>query len=168
MKSARGNALLGTADLTSQLDEHGESGKGEIGRNGRGKDGPETVRYERSHERHIHLHEGGDTECDQSTHEQNRYLNLLEELRQTMARNPYLRVFITNGYYDMATPFAATEWTFDHLGYEPSYRERVSMGYYEAGHMMYIHPDMLRRFKEDVASFIESSRSSMEAPTSQP
>ena len=99
---------------------------------------------------------------------QNRYLNLLEELRQTMARNPYLRVFITNGYYDMATPFAATEWTFDHLGYEPSYRERVSMGYYEAGHMMYIHPDMLRKFKEDVASFIESSRSSMEAPTSQP
>jgi len=99
---------------------------------------------------------------------QNRYLNLLEELRQTMARNPYLRVFITNGYYDMATPFAATEWTFDHLGYEPSYRERVSMGYYEAGHMMYIHPDMLRKFKEDVASFIESSQSSMEAPTSQP
>ncbi len=99
---------------------------------------------------------------------QNRYLNLLEELRQTMARNPYLRVFITNGYYDMATPFAATEWTFDHLGYEPSYRERVSMGYYEAGHMMYIHPDMLRKFKEDVASFIESSRSSMEVPTSEP
>ena len=38
------------------------------------------------------------------------------------------------------------------------------MGYYEAGHMMYIHPEMLRKFKEDVAS----SRSSMEAPTGQP
>lgn len=95
----------------------------------------------------------------------NGYLNLLDELRRTMARNPFLRVFITNGYYDMATPFAATEWTFDHLGYEPTYKERVSMGYYEAGHMMYIHPDMLRKFKDDVAQFIENTQSSMEQAT---
>jgi len=95
----------------------------------------------------------------------NGYLNLLEELRKTMARNPFVRVLVTNGYYDMATPFAATEWTFDHLGYEPTYRERVSMAYYEAGHMMYIHPDMLRKFKEDVARFIEDSKSSMDATT---
>jgi carboxypeptidase C (cathepsin A) len=96
---------------------------------------------------------------------ENRYLNLVDELRQTIARNPFLHVFVTNGYYDMATPFAATEWTFDHLGYEPSFKERVSMGYYEAGHMMYIHPDMLRKFKEDVARFIEGSRTSMDEPT---
>ena len=72
-----------------------------------------------------------------------------------MARNPTLRVFVAHGYYDMATPFAGTEWTFDHLGYEPTYRERVSMGYYEAGHMMYILPQMLGQFKSDVAQFIE-------------
>jgi carboxypeptidase C (cathepsin A) len=67
-------------------------------------------------------------------------------------------VFVANGYYDMATPFAATEWTFDHLGFEPTYAQRVSMGYYEAGHMMYIHPEMLERFKRDVAQFIQSTK----------
>jgi carboxypeptidase C (cathepsin A) len=91
---------------------------------------------------------------------QARYLNLVESLRSTMARNPYLEVFVANGYYDMATPFAGTEWTFDHLGYEPTYRERVSMGYYEAGHMMYIHPDTLAKFKKDVAEFILDTKDS--------
>ncbi len=83
-----------------------------------------------------------------------RYLNLVESLRRTMARNPFLKVLVTNGIYDMATPFAATEWTFDHLGFEPMYRERVKMTYYEAGHMMYIRPSMLKKFKQDVAQFI--------------
>jgi hypothetical protein len=46
------------------------------------------------------------------------------------------------------------------LGYEPTYRERVSMGYYEAGHMMYIHPDMLAKFKKDVAEFILDTKDS--------
>jgi carboxypeptidase C (cathepsin A) len=57
----------------------------------------------------------------------NRYLNMVEDLRSAMARNPYLKVMVANGYYDFATPFAATEYTFDHLGMEPSYRERVSL-----------------------------------------
>jgi carboxypeptidase C (cathepsin A) len=99
---------------------------------------------------------------------ENRYLNLVDRLRRTMARNPFLRVLVANGYYDMATPFAATEWTFDHLGFEPTYRERVQMTYYEAGHMMYIHPDMLRQFKQDVARFIRASSGAPRETTPQP
>jgi len=91
---------------------------------------------------------------DYGTKNRARYLNLVESLRSTMARNPFLKVLVTNGIYDMATPYAATEWTFDHLGYDPTYRERVSMTYYEAGHMMYIRPSMLKKFKKDVARFI--------------
>ena len=99
---------------------------------------------------------------------QGRYLNLTDSLRYVMARNPFLRVFVANGYYDVATVFAATEWTFDHLGYEPTYRERVSMGYYEAGHMMYIRPEVLRQFKRDVAAFIQASNGSASEPTQEP
>jgi len=87
-----------------------------------------------------------------------RYLNLVDSLRSTMARNPFLKVLVANGIYDMATPYAATEWTFDHLGFEPTYRERVRMAYYEAGHMMYIRPSMLQKFKQDVAQFIRDSK----------
>ena len=90
-----------------------------------------------------------------------RYLNLVDSLRRTMARNPFLEVLVTNGIYDMATVYGATEWTFDHLGFEPMYRERVRLTYYEAGHMMYIRPSMLEKFKQDVALFIKDTRDSV-------
>ena len=89
----------------------------------------------------------------------NRYATQVEALRGAMARNPYLRVFVANGYYDMATPFFATEYTFAHLGWEPSYGDRVTMGYYEGGHMMYIIEDELAAFKRDVAAFIRDAAS---------
>jgi carboxypeptidase C (cathepsin A) len=88
----------------------------------------------------------------------NRYLNMVEDLRSAMARNPFLKVLVANGYYDFATPFAATEYTFDHLGMEPSYRARVSLKYYEGGHMMYIHPTLLRQLKRDIADFVQETR----------
>ncbi|MBK5256489.1 MAG: peptidase S10 [Vicinamibacteria bacterium] len=88
----------------------------------------------------------------------NRYLNLLDELRTTMAHNPYLRVMVANGYYDMATPFTATEHTFAHLGYEDTYKNRVSLKYFQGGHMMYTHPDLLRALKHDIAEFVNGAK----------
>ena len=38
------------------------------------------------------------------TYDQNRYMDMTEPLRQTMAKNPFLKVFVAAGYYDMATP----------------------------------------------------------------
>jgi carboxypeptidase C (cathepsin A) len=86
-----------------------------------------------------------------------RYATQVDALRGAMARNPYLKVFVANGYYDMATPFFGTEYTFNHLGWESSYQDRVTMGYYEGGHMMYIIEDELAEFKRDVARFMESA-----------
>ncbi len=88
---------------------------------------------------------------------QNRYASHVESLRGAMARNPYLKVFVAAGYYDMATPFFGAEYDFMHLGWEPTYQARVSWGYYEAGHMMYIRPESLRQFKRDVAAFIRGA-----------
>ena len=88
---------------------------------------------------------------------QNQYLNVAETLRQAMSKNPHLQIFVANGYYDLATPYFATEYTFDHLGLDPSLRPNVRMGYYEAGHMMYVHPPSLARIKEDLAGFVREA-----------
>jgi len=98
---------------------------------------------------------------------ENRYLNLSETLRLSMARNPFLRVLVCNGYYDMATPFGGTEYTFAHLGFEPTYRERVALTYYEAGHMMYIRPSALKQVKQDIARFVRSASAPGRAAASQ-
>ena len=78
-----------------------------------------------------------------------------ETLREAMTQNPYLRVFIANGYYDLATPYFATHYTFNHLGLDQSLRENVSMSHYEAGHMMYVHQPSLAKLKQDLADFIQ-------------
>ena len=59
-------------------------------------------------------------------------------LRSAFAKNPHMRLFVAFGYYDLATPYFATEYTLRHLGLDPSLKGNVGTGYYEAGHMMYI------------------------------
>lgn len=89
---------------------------------------------------------------------ENRYVNVAETLRQAMSANPYLKVFVANGYYDFATPYFATEYTFNHLSLPTSLRQNISMSYYEAGHMMYIHEPALAELKADLAAFIDSAQ----------
>jgi carboxypeptidase C (cathepsin A) len=70
----------------------------------------------------------------------NRYLDVASDLREAMSWDRNLRVLLASGYYDMATPFAAAEWTLDHMGLDPSLAGNVRRTRYEAGHMMYVHP----------------------------
>lgn len=85
---------------------------------------------------------------------QNQFLNVAESLRSAMHRNPHLRVWISNGYYDLATPFFATEYTVNQMYLDPSLRRNITMTYYESGHMMYIHMPSLVQFKKDFTAFI--------------
>jgi carboxypeptidase C (cathepsin A) len=84
----------------------------------------------------------------------NRYMDMTEPLRQTMARNPFLRVFVIAGYYDMATPVGGIEYNMWHLGYDPTFTARTSFGYYEGGHMMYIRPSAHEALTDDLERFI--------------
>ncbi len=88
---------------------------------------------------------------------QNQYVNVAETLRGAMTQNPFLKVFVGNGYYDLATPFFATEYTFEHLELDPSLQTHITMDYYEAGHMMYLHEPSLAKLKADLARFLTAA-----------
>lgn len=88
---------------------------------------------------------------------QNRYVNSGETLRKAMMQNPHLKVLVANGYYDLATPFFATEYTFEHLGLRGEALTNYEMTYYEAGHMMYIHEPSLAKLKADLSTFVKSA-----------
>lgn len=79
------------------------------------------------------------------------------DMARAMSRNPYVKVLILNGYYDIATPFHGVEYTIDHLGLRKEIKSNIIMKYYEAGHMMYTHQPSLEKFKKDVAEFIRST-----------
>ncbi len=88
---------------------------------------------------------------------ENRYMNVAETLRKAITTNPFLKVFVANGYFDLATPYFATQYTFNHLGLDASLQQNISLGYYEAGHMMYVHGPSLARLSQDLTAFIRSS-----------
>jgi carboxypeptidase C (cathepsin A) len=86
---------------------------------------------------------------------ENRYLNVAETLRHAICVNPHLKVHVANGYYDLATPYFATKYTFNRLGLEKEMRDNISMSFYEAGHMMYIHEPSIIQLKQNLATFVQ-------------
>ena len=83
--------------------------------------------------------------------------NVEGDLIQALMTNPHLHVQVENGFYDMATPFFATEYTMDHLFLPGNLRSNVQLEYYNAGHMMYLHEEDLAKLKSNVGSFIDGS-----------
>ncbi len=80
-----------------------------------------------------------------------------ESLRLAFVKNPYMKLFVASGYYDLATPFFATRYTLDHMDLTPQQHQRITLGYYDAGHMMYIKSDSLGHLKKDVGSFLTNA-----------
>jgi len=79
------------------------------------------------------------------------------DLIRAMLGNPFLSVQVENGYFDLATPFFATEYTMDHLLLPAKVEDRIHLEYYTAGHMMYLHDADRAKLKSNIASFIDSA-----------
>ena len=77
------------------------------------------------------------------------------DLGRAMRENPHLKVLSANGYFDLATPFFATETDLSHMLLEPALRGNLSFSYYPSGHMVYLNTDALARLKADVAAFYD-------------
>lgn len=86
-----------------------------------------------------------------------KYLNVAENLREAMTKNPFLKVWVANGYFDMATPYFATRNVLDHMFLKPDLKKNISLTYYPAGHMMYIQKTSLAQLKKDFETFIDNS-----------
>ncbi len=80
-------------------------------------------------------------------------LNTAPDLANALTYNPDLRVFSANGYYDFATPWLATVYTLDHLNLKPDLQSHITYGFYESGHMVYLHHAALVQFHSDLESW---------------
>jgi carboxypeptidase C (cathepsin A) len=83
-----------------------------------------------------------------------------EALRAAVSKNPYMKIYVASGYFDLATPYFATRFTLAHMGLDESLTGNFSQGEFEAGHMMYIHEPSLGKLAADVREFIASSKNS--------
>ena len=79
------------------------------------------------------------------------------DLAEALMKDAGLKVLVLNGYYDLATPFSATEYFMAHLGVPPAVGSRIKLTYYPAGHMMYVNPESIAKMKRDLDSFIDAT-----------
>jgi carboxypeptidase C (cathepsin A) len=86
----------------------------------------------------------------------NGYVDVAETLANALTRNPFLRIHVSSGYYDLATPLFATRYTFDHFNVDSALRENLTLDTYTAGHMMYLNLADLKKSRADLARFISA------------
>jgi carboxypeptidase C (cathepsin A) len=87
------------------------------------------------------------------THRDTLPIDTVPDLQQAMVTNPHLAVFSANGYYDSVTPWLATIYTLEHLGIPSQLRANISYGFYPSGHMIYLNPEALTTFRNDLTGW---------------
>src|SRR5947209_8828229 len=99
---------------------------------------------------------------------QNQYLDVAEDLKKAMSRNPYLKLWVCCGYYDLATPYYAATNVLHAMQLDPTIRDNVRMTFYEAGHMIYINHPSLLQFRNDAIAFIQDALKPRVVPAADP
>jgi carboxypeptidase C (cathepsin A) len=82
--------------------------------------------------------------------------NTAVDLAQALTMNPKMKILVHQGYFDLAVPYRSVEYVVEHLGLAPGLRGNIKIEYYDAGHMMYVHPPSRQKFKQTSAEFIKS------------
>ncbi|RJU00829.1 peptidase S10 [Arthrobacter frigidicola] len=82
--------------------------------------------------------------------------NVLERL---LIHNPSLRVHVDYGYHDGATPHFAAEYVWAHMSLSDQAKARFSHHFHEAGHMMYLNPEVRRTQLAALRDFVTNGPS---------
>lgn len=85
------------------------------------------------------------------------YQDTAAPLREAIVKNPHMKVLVMEGYYDLATPFLAADYTMDHLNLPAKLRQNISFTQYESGHMVYLDEKSHDKMKQDFENFVEAT-----------
>ncbi|HNR11761.1 MAG TPA: peptidase S10 [Thermodesulfobacteriota bacterium] len=89
-------------------------------------------------------------------HHEQGFVDMSRSLRNAMAVNPDLNVYIACGIYDLATPYFAAVYTLNHMWLQER-KEAVELKTYPAGHMLFLNKSVLEDFFRDIEAFYKKA-----------
>lgn len=92
------------------------------------------------------------------------YSDVSPALERAFTRNPYMKLYVALGYYDMATPYFAMEYTMAQMRLAPGIRRNVVMDYFASGHMMYIEESSMAKMRAGMRRFIDMALKQPDLP----
>jgi carboxypeptidase C (cathepsin A) len=78
-------------------------------------------------------------------------------LRESMSANPFLKLFVASGYYDLATPPATVAYSVGHMRLPRELQKNIEHKFYDGGHMMYVYEPSMVKLRKDLGEFYESA-----------
>ncbi len=85
----------------------------------------------------------------------NQYATTSTDLARALRRNPHLKVLVASGYYDLGTPYSATNWSLAQLDASADVLTRITHHCYDGGHMMYTRSVDMKKMKADLAAWLQ-------------
>ncbi|HKS24572.1 MAG TPA: peptidase S10 [Thermoanaerobaculia bacterium] len=79
-------------------------------------------------------------------------------LRAAIVGNPYLKVLVMEGFYDLATPYFQAEYTMHELNLPAQFRKNISYERYWSGHMVYLEQKAFAKLHQDWDGFVEATQ----------
>lgn len=80
-----------------------------------------------------------------------------DTLRKSMAQVPYMKLFVAEGYYDLATPASSINYSLNHMRLPKELVPNMTVKLYDGGHMMYIFEPSMKKLRKDLETFYESA-----------
>lgn len=90
---------------------------------------------------------------DYDRHVLQTQIGATDDLRYGMELNPYMKVRISHGIYDLVTPYFSAERIVANMKLNPESRSRLSLKHYPGGHMFYSRNASRTDFTADMQSF---------------
>ena len=83
--------------------------------------------------------------------------NVMPDLAHAMIYNPEMKVMLNMGYFDLGTPYFEGMYEMHHLPMPASLQKNIEYDLYYSGHMVYLHPESLKKLHDNVVKFINKT-----------
>jgi len=82
------------------------------------------------------------------------YPDTSDRLRRVLTQNPYMKIMLVCGRYDLACPYYGMRYTMSHMGEDASLQKNIRFRYFPAGHMVYIDSASRKKLQHDMQEFV--------------